>query len=118
MEQNEQTRSVLRVGKRCVETRTDEMMSEAMSSILTYGFAELGLHRVEAIIDIANERSKSLLLKLGFTYEGNLRQRYSFQGRFEDQHYFGLLKREALDDSGKPGTRLSTIIHIQGQLPD
>ena len=70
------------------------MMIEAMSCILTYGFAELGLHRVEAIIDIANERSQSLLLKLGFTYEGNLRQRYSFQGRFEDQHYFGLLKDE------------------------
>jgi ribosomal-protein-alanine N-acetyltransferase len=70
------------------------MMIEAMSSILTYGFAALGLHRVEAIIDRANERSKSLLLKLGFTYEGNLRQRYAFQGRFEDQHYFGLLTDE------------------------
>jgi RimJ/RimL family protein N-acetyltransferase len=70
------------------------IMVEAMSSILTYGFAELGLHRVEAIIDSANERSKRLLLKLGFTYEGNLRQRSSFQGRFEDQHYFGLLKHE------------------------
>jgi hypothetical protein len=29
-------------------------MTEAMSAILTYGFAELGLHRVEAIIDSAN----------------------------------------------------------------
>ena len=69
-------------------------MTEAMSAILTYGFAELGLHRVEAIIDIANERSKSLLLKLGFTYEGNLRQRYSLRDHFEDEHYFGLLKDE------------------------
>ena len=70
------------------------MMTEAMSAILTYGFTELGLHRVEAIIDIMNERSKSLLLKLGFTYEGNLRQRYSFRDRFEDEHYFGLLTGE------------------------
>jgi RimJ/RimL family protein N-acetyltransferase len=30
----------------------------------------LGLHRVEAIIDINNDRSKNLLLKRGFTYEG------------------------------------------------
>jgi len=51
-------------------------MTEAMSTILTYGFIEVQLHRVEAIIDIANEPSKALLLKLGFTYEGNLRQRY------------------------------------------
>jgi ribosomal-protein-alanine N-acetyltransferase len=70
------------------------IMTEATSAILTYGFAELELHRVEAIIDIANERSRGLLLKLGFTYEGNLRQRYFFRDRFEDEHYFGLLKNE------------------------
>ncbi len=61
---------------------------------MTYGFDLLGLHRVEAIIDMANERSKGLLLKLGFTYEGNLRQRYSFRDHFEDEHYFGLLRDE------------------------
>ena len=63
-------------------------------SVLIYGFTELELHRAEAVIDIANERSKGLLLKLGFTYEGNLRQRYSFRGRFEDEYYFGLLRDE------------------------
>ena len=69
-------------------------MTEAMSVILTFGFRELGLHRVEAVIDSANERSKNLLLKLGFTYEGNLRQRFPFRGKFEDEHYFGLLNDE------------------------
>ncbi|MGZ3715222.1 MAG: GNAT family N-acetyltransferase [Ktedonobacterales bacterium] len=43
---------------------------------------------------IANEQSKGLLLKLGFIYEGNVRQRYYLQGRFEDEHYFGLLREE------------------------
>ena len=70
------------------------IMFEAMSAILSYGFDFLELHRVEAIIDMANEQSKGLLLKLGFTYEGNLRQRYLFRDRFEDEHYFGLLKDE------------------------
>ena len=69
-------------------------MTEAMSAILTFGFSELGLHRIEAVIDIANERSKNLLLKLGFSYEGNLRQRFPFRGNFEDEYYFGLLKDE------------------------
>lgn len=86
----------------CVETGYDlnraywrgGIMTEAMSAVLTYGFNELGLHRVEAIIDIANEPSRALLLKLGFTYEGNLRQRYYFCGHFEDEHYFGLLRDE------------------------
>lgn len=70
------------------------IMHEAMLAVLTYGFTGLNLHRVEAIIDIQNESSKGLLLKLGFTYEGNLRQRYPLGGRFEDEHYFGLLRHE------------------------
>ncbi|HEX6541774.1 MAG TPA: GNAT family N-acetyltransferase [Ktedonobacterales bacterium] len=70
------------------------LMSEAVSTVLRYGFTEMELHRIEAIIDIANERSKNLLLKLGFQYEGNLRQRYYQSGRFEDEHYFGLLHDE------------------------
>ena len=70
------------------------LASEAMSAILTYGFDELDFHRIEANIDLRNTRSRNLLLKLGFTYEGNLRQRYYFRGQFKDEHYFGLLKDE------------------------
>ncbi len=69
-------------------------MAEALSAILSYGFDFLGLHRVEAIIDMANERSRGLSLKLGFSYEGTLRQRYFFRDQFEDEHYFGLLRDE------------------------
>ncbi len=70
--------------------------SEAMSAVLTYGFAELGLHRIEADVAPDNVRSKNLLLKLGFTFEGNLRERYYFRGQYEDEHYFGLLRDEWL----------------------
>jgi ribosomal-protein-alanine N-acetyltransferase len=70
------------------------IMAEAVSAIIRYGFTEMALHRVEAIIDIANERSKNLLLRLGFQYEGNLRQRYYMRGSFEDEHYYGLLRDE------------------------
>jgi len=68
--------------------------SEAMSAVLTYGFTELDLHRIEADVAPDNTRSKNLLLKLGFTFEGNLRQRYFFRGQYEDEYYFGLLKDE------------------------
>ena len=70
--------------------------SEAMSAVLTYGFTELELHRIEADVAPDNTRSKNLLLKLGFTFEGNLRQRYFFRGQYEDEYYFGLLKDEWL----------------------
>ncbi|HEX5441175.1 MAG TPA: GNAT family N-acetyltransferase [Ktedonobacterales bacterium] len=70
------------------------IMPEAVSAVLTYGFTEMGLHRIEAIIDDANARSKSLLLKLGFQYEGNLRQRFVSRKGFEDEYYYGLLRDE------------------------
>ena len=71
-------------------------MAEAIAAILTYGFTELGLHRIEAVTDPRNTPSKSLLLKLGFTYEGNLRQHFFFRDQFLDAHYFGLLQNEWL----------------------
>lgn len=72
------------------------VMTEALSAVLTYGFRELGLHRIEAVTDLRNMRSKQLLLRLGFTYEGNLRQRFFFRDQFLDAHYFGLLEHEWL----------------------
>ncbi len=72
------------------------IISEALVAILTYGFAELGLHRIEALPLASNTRSRNILLKLGFTYEGNLRQRIFFRDHFEDEQYFGLLKDEWL----------------------
>ncbi len=69
---------------------------EAVSAILTYGFSELGLHRIEANVNASNARSTGMLRKLGFTYEGNLRQRHVFHGHVEDEQYFGMLKDEWL----------------------
>lgn len=70
------------------------LMAEAASAVVTFGFAELGLHRIEACPLSGNAPSQSLLLRLGFTYEGNLRERAFFRDHFEDQLYFGLLRNE------------------------
>jgi RimJ/RimL family protein N-acetyltransferase len=70
------------------------IMSEALSAIITFAFTEMPLRRIEAVVDDTNEPSKALLRKLGFAHEGTLRQRFFFQGRFWDEHYFGLLKEE------------------------
>ena len=70
------------------------IMSEALSAIVTFGFTEMGLHRIEAVVDDVNERSKGLLRKLGFTQEGTLRQRFYFRDRYWNEHYFGLLRDE------------------------
>lgn len=72
------------------------IMTEALSAVLAFGFNELGLHRIEANPLADNAASRGLLFKLGFTFEGNLRQRVYFRGRFRDQYYFGFLKEEWL----------------------
>ena len=72
------------------------IMTEAVACTLSYGFRELGLHRIEAVILANNMASKRLLRKLGFMYEGALRQRNFFRGEYQDQLYFGILSDEWL----------------------
>lgn len=70
------------------------VMTEVLPVILTYGFNELGLHRIEANVDESNMRSRKLILKIGFKYEGSARKRNFSHDHFEDEMHFGLLKDE------------------------
>jgi [ribosomal protein S5]-alanine N-acetyltransferase len=70
------------------------LMSEALTALLAFGFGELELNRVEACPLAVNEPSSSLLRKLGFSYEGNLRQRHFLRGQYYDQLYFGMLRED------------------------
>lgn len=69
-------------------------MSEAVRTILKFGFDMLSLARIEGIVHDDNESSKVLLRHLGFTYEGCLRKRFYDRGRLCDEHYFSLLQEE------------------------
>lgn len=70
------------------------IMSEVLPTVISYGFKELGLNRIEATPLAKNARSSKVLLKLGFTHEGTMRQRVLFRGVYEDLMYFGLLMTE------------------------
>ena len=69
-------------------------MAEVLPTVISYGFKELELNRIEANPLARNSRSNNVLLKLGFTHEGTLRQRILFREVYEDQMYFGLLRKE------------------------
>lgn len=69
-------------------------MSEAIDAILDFGYTELGLNRVEALVMVDNAPSVGLLQSLGFTQEGILRQHDFFKGAFHDMRLFALLKEE------------------------
>lgn len=70
------------------------IMSEVLRTVISFGFKELGLNRIEATPLAKNSRSSNVLVKLGFTYEGTLRQRVFFRDSYEDLLYFGLLRNE------------------------
>jgi ribosomal-protein-alanine N-acetyltransferase len=70
------------------------IMSAALEAILAFGFGSAALHRIEATVTDNNYRSKAILTKLGFAYEGCRRERFFFDNRFWDEHHFGLLREE------------------------
>jgi [ribosomal protein S5]-alanine N-acetyltransferase len=70
------------------------IMSEALPPIVDFGFKSLGLHRIEACPLAYNQGSCKVLEKLGFHYEGRLRQRVHFHGEFIDQLYYSMLSDE------------------------
>ena len=69
-------------------------MTEALRVILEYGFKEMGLNRIQAIIDSKNIRSINLIQRLGFKKEGVFRQRSYFRGQFLDDVCFSILRKE------------------------
>ncbi|WGT41733.1 GNAT family protein [Lysinibacillus sp. 1 U-2021] len=50
------------------------IMSETMKEVLSIGFNQLGLVRIQAIVAVENIASKKLLTKFTFKEEGYLRQ--------------------------------------------
>ncbi len=65
-------------------------MSEALSTVLSYGFDKLQLHRIEALVGRENMASLALLNKNGFDFEGTLKQHYKVGNRYEDSLMYAL----------------------------
>lgn len=72
-------------------------MREAVGAMLAHGFGPLGLHRVEALVALANTRSAHLLEALGFVREGVLRDRFFSGGRYHDHALYAFL--DAIDST-------------------
>ncbi len=67
------------------------IMSEAVRAAVRFGLEQMGLHRIEAIVDPSNPASANLLRKVGFTEEATLRERFFDNGRFVDDWFFSIL---------------------------
>jgi [ribosomal protein S5]-alanine N-acetyltransferase len=49
------------------------LMSEVIPLICNYGFDNLGLHRIEGLVETDNLNCKNAMKKLEFKYEGTMR---------------------------------------------
>lgn len=68
--------------------------TEATGRCVTYGFDELGLHKLWARVQGDNDGSKRVLTKLGFQPEGVLRDWHYAHGDYVDEYRFGYLRTE------------------------
>ncbi|AKD03786.1 GNAT family protein [Pontibacter korlensis] len=70
------------------------LMQEALESILTFGFSQMDLYRVEAFVAPGNTPSLQLVQHFSFKQEGLVRNRYQISGQMQDTLLFSLLKPE------------------------
>lgn len=67
------------------------LMTEAVQSVVDYGFQKLSLFRLEAWTHLENERSQGVLLRAGFQLEGVQRQKIVDGENRHDLCLFGKL---------------------------
>ncbi len=70
------------------------LVSRAMTILLDQAFGPLGLARVTVHTEAANQRSRALAARLGFTEEGLHRQAIVIRGQRRDEVVYGLLADE------------------------
>jgi RimJ/RimL family protein N-acetyltransferase len=68
--------------------------SDALHLLLKYGFGEMRLHRIYAVIFGYNEASIKFFEKNGFKLEGKHREARFWDGKFHDELVYGILDYE------------------------
>lgn len=67
------------------------IVTEAVKAVVEYGFNEMHLHSIEAIIDPENTASAMVLEKNNFIKEAHLKENEFYDGRFLDTVIYSLL---------------------------
>jgi RimJ/RimL family protein N-acetyltransferase len=82
-------------------------MVEAAGAVLDIAFAEIGLHRVSAVLDPRNDRSAALCRRLGMREEARFVEDTWFKGAWGDSAIYAILDREWAAISPAAGGRAS-----------
>ena len=69
------------------------IVTEAIKLVLEYGFENLQMHSIEAVIDPENFASERVLQKNGFVKEAHILENEHYEGKFWDTVIYSILKR-------------------------
>lgn len=68
--------------------------TDAILTLLRFGFDEMNLHRIDLGVDADNARAIACYWKCGFVEEGRLRDTRYVRGQHRDQLWMGILREE------------------------
>jgi ribosomal-protein-alanine N-acetyltransferase len=86
------------------------IMSEALSAVVRFAFDQMGIHRIQALVEPRNIASCKLLEKFGFQREGLLRAYEINCGRSCDLFLFALLRAEFCAAVSDPRTSVTAAL--------
>jgi ribosomal-protein-alanine N-acetyltransferase len=69
------------------------IIKEVVPIICDYGFKQMDLHRIEAIVESENQNSKTVLGILKFTHEGTMRECEIKNGKFISLDIYAMLNK-------------------------
>lgn len=67
------------------------IMHEALTEVVRYGFEEMRLHSIEAIIHPQNSASAHVLERAGFIQEAHFKENQFYGGQFQDSIHYARL---------------------------
>ncbi|MEW6051723.1 MAG: GNAT family N-acetyltransferase [Candidatus Zixiibacteriota bacterium] len=70
------------------------LMTEAMKTVIRFGFRELHLERIYAHVFVENVASQRMVERCGLQCEGLLRHRHRRRGRWHDSFLYAILRGE------------------------
>lgn len=71
------------------------LMTEALRTVIAFGFDEMKLHRIEAQHEVTNPASGKVMEKVGMQREGLLRGRLFNKGAYVDVYLYSILRGDA-----------------------
>ena len=69
-------------------------MTEAVRTVIAFGFCTMQLNRVQALCEIENVASARVMEKVGMTFEGSLREYMFFKEHYRNLKMYSILRGE------------------------